>query len=93
MLTAALLAAVVTSGPVALPGPGGDVESLEKLWPGVRDSTEEVFISSDPNVAAWGEGSERRVRTIVAPVDAPWLGQHILYLEEFLHDDPDSIRR
>jgi hypothetical protein len=33
------------------------------------------------------------VRTVVAPVDAPWLGQHVLYLEEFLHDDPDSIRR
>jgi CpeT/CpcT family (DUF1001) len=29
----------------------------------------------------------------VAPVDAPWLGLHVLYLEEFLHDDPDSIRR
>jgi hypothetical protein len=70
-----------------------DVESLEKLWPGVRDSTEEVFISSEPDVAAWGEGSERRVRTVVEPVKAPWLGQHILYLEEFLHDDPDSIRR
>jgi hypothetical protein len=93
LLTAALLAVVVTSGPVAVAGPAGDVESLEKLWPGVRDSTEEVFISSEPNVAAWGEGSERRVRTIVAPVEAPWLGQHILYLEEFLHDDPDSIRR
>src|SRR5262245_17417803 len=93
LLTAALLAAAVTSGPVTVAGPAGDVESLEKRWPGVRDATEEVFISSEPNVAAWGEGSERRVRTIVAPVEAPWLGQHVLYLEEFLHDDPDSIRR
>jgi hypothetical protein len=33
------------------------------------------------------------VRTIIAPVEAPWLGQHVLYLEEFLHDDPESIRR
>ena len=70
-----------------------DVGFLENLWPGVRDSTEEVFISSEPNVSAWGEGAERRVRTVVEPIQAPWLGRHILYLEEFLHDDPDSIRR
>jgi len=93
MLLIAGVAAIVTAGPIAIAGSGGDVDTLEKLWPGVRDSTEEVFISSDPNVAAWGEGSERRVRTVVAPVEAPWLGQHVLYLEEFLHDDPESIRR
>jgi hypothetical protein len=93
MLLIAGVAAIVTAGPIAIAGTGGDVDTLEKLWPGVRDSTEEVFISSDPNVKAWGEGSERRVRTVVAPVEAPWLGQHVLYLEEFLHDDPESIRR
>jgi hypothetical protein len=89
MLLLASVAAAVIAGPVT----SGDVEALGKMWPGVRDSTEEVFISSDPNVSAWGEGSEKRVRTVVAPIDAPWLGQHVLYLEEFLHDDPDSIRR
>jgi len=89
MLLLASVAAAVTAGPVL----SSEVESLGKLWPGVRDSTEEVFVSSDPSVAAWGEGSEKRVRTVVAPVEAPWLGQHVLYLEEFLHDDPDSIRR
>ena len=93
MLLIAGVAAMVTAGPIAIAGSGGDVEALEQLWPGVRDSTEEVYVSSDPNVAAFGEGSERRVRTVVAPVEAPWLGQHVLYLEEFLHDDPESIRR
>jgi hypothetical protein len=93
MLLIAGVAAIVTAGPITIAGAGGDVESLEKLWPGVRDSTEEVFVSSGPAVTAWGEGTEKRVRTVVAPVEAPWLGQHVLYLEEFLHDDPDSIRR
>jgi len=92
MLLAGVVA-IVTAGPIAIAGAGDDVNTLEKMWPGVRDSTEQVFISSDPNVAAWGEGSERRVRTIIAPVEAAWLGQHVLYLEEFLHDDPESIRR
>jgi hypothetical protein len=89
MLLLASVAAVLTAGPIL----SSDVDSLEKLWPGVRDSTEEVFVSSDPNVATWGEGAEKRVRTVVAPVEASWLGQHVMYLEEFLHDDPDSIRR
>jgi len=93
MLLLAGVAAIVTAGQLAIAGTAGDLDSLEKLWPGVRDSTEEVFISSDPNVTAWGEGAEKRVRTIVAPVEAPWLGPHVLYMEEFLHDDPDSIRR
>src|ERR1700724_26773 len=89
MLLLAGVAAIVTAGPIT----SGDVDSLEKVWSGVRDSTEEVFVSSDPSVTAWGEGAEKRVRTVVEPVEAPWLGQHVLYLEEFLHDDPESIRR
>jgi CpeT/CpcT family (DUF1001) len=89
MLLLASVAAAVTAGPVI----SSDVEALAKMWPGIRDSTEEVFVSSGPNVSAWGEGAEKRVRTVVAPVEAPWLGQRVLYLEEFLHDDPDSIRR
>jgi hypothetical protein len=93
MLLLAGVAAMLIAGPIANIGPGSDVDSLVRLWPGVRDSTEEVFVSSEPNVASWGEGAEKRVRTVVGPVDAPWLGQHVLYLEEFLHDDPDSIRR
>lgn len=93
MLLLAGVAAFVTAGQVAIAAGGGDLDSLEKLWPGVRDSTEEVYVSSDPSVTAWGEGAEKRVRTIVAPVEAPWLGAHVLYMEEFLHDDPDNIRR
>src|SRR6201994_1646328 len=89
MLLLAGVAALVTSGALG----GNDVEALEHLWPGVRDTTEEVFIGNDAGVSSWGEGSERRVRTIVAPVSAPWLSGHVLYLEEFLHDDPDTIRR
>jgi hypothetical protein len=93
MLLIAGVAALVTSGAAELTGVASEVDSLAQVWPGVRDSIEEVFISSSPSPSVWGEGSERRVRTIVTPVEAPWLGQHVLYLEEFLHDDPDIIRR
>src|SRR5262245_37949115 len=93
MLLIAGVAALVTSAPIELTGVPSQVDALARIWPGIRDSVEEVFVSSSPKPSVWGEGAERRVRTIVTPVDAPWLGPHVLYLEEFLHDDPDSIRR
>ena len=70
-----------------------DVDSLEQLWSGTRDSSEQVVVSSDPGINSWPESSERRVRAVVQPVVLPWLGAHVLYFEEFLHDDPDELRR
>ncbi len=34
-----------------------------------------------------------RVRTVVTRVYLPWLGARVLYLEEFLHDQPGVLRR
>jgi hypothetical protein len=71
----------------------GDVASLELVWSGVRDSSEQVVMSVDAPPTAWPQANERRVRTVVAPVDIAWLGAHVLYLEEFLEDDPEHPRR
>jgi hypothetical protein len=70
-----------------------DVDALQQLWSGIRDSSEQVVVSGDAGVTSWPESSERRVRAVVQPVALPWLGSHVLYLEEFLHDDPDNLRR
>lgn len=72
---------------------GTDVDALQRLWSGIRDSSEQVVISGDTGINSWPESGERRVRAVVAPVALPWLGAHILYFEEFLHDDPDNLRR
>ena len=74
-------------------GAGSDVERLEKLWPGLHDSTEQTVVNSQRGLASWTEGVEHRVRTVVAPITVPWLGPHVLYLEEFLQDEPDQLRR
>ena len=70
-----------------------DVAALERMWSGARDSTEQVVMSLDRGAARWREASEQRVRTIVAPVSIAWLGAHVLYLEEFIEDDPQEPRR
>jgi hypothetical protein len=70
-----------------------DVDALQHLWSGIRDTSEQVVVSADTGINSWPESSERRVRAVVAPVALPWLGAHVLYFEEFLHDDPDNLRR
>jgi CpeT/CpcT family (DUF1001) len=70
-----------------------DVATLERLWSGVRDSSEQVVMSLDQGPEQWLQTGELRVRTIVAPVNVAWLGSHVLYLEEFLEDDPENPRR
>ena len=71
----------------------GDVIALERTWSGVRDSSEQVVLTLERGAALWPQASERRVRTIVAPVELAWLGGHVLYLEEFIEDDPQQPRR
>jgi hypothetical protein len=66
---------------------------LMQLWPGVRDSSEQVVVSPDRGPATYSDREELRVRTVVARVQVPWLGLRVLYLEEFLHDDPGAVRR
>lgn len=64
-----------------------------QLWPGVRDSTEQVIVSPDRGPATFSDQEELRVRTVIARVQVPWLGLRVIYLEEFLHDNPGALRR
>src|ERR1700730_13105457 len=87
---------VLVAGVMALaagPAAGTDVDALQQLWSGTRDSSEQGVVSGEASISSWPESSERRVRAVVSPVALPWLGAHVLYLEEFLHDDPDNRRR
>ncbi len=88
-----LLIAAAASVPAFATPAGTDLDALQQLWSGVRDSSEQVLVSGDSGINSWPDSSERRVRAIVAPVALPWLGSHVLYFEEFLHDDPDNLRR
>ena len=70
-----------------------DVAELERMWSGVRDSSEQVVLNLDHGAAEWAQLSEQRVRTVVAPLGSASLGAHVLYLEEFIQDDPQQLRR
>jgi hypothetical protein len=66
---------------------------LAQIWPGVRDSTEQVVVAPDRDPATFSDQGEQRIRTVVARVQMPWLGLRVLYLEEFPHDEPGALRR
>lgn len=68
-------------------------DQLVQVWPGVRDSNEQVVLSPDRGPATLSDQEGLRVRTVVARVQVPWLGLRVLYLEEFLHDQPGALRR
>jgi hypothetical protein len=68
-------------------------DELAALWTGVFDTGEQVVYGGDDDSELASDIDERRVRTMVVPVSLPWLGTQVLYLEEFLHEDPGNPRR
>ena len=92
MLMFAALAAMAAAT-TGTTGVDADVDALHRLWPGAHDSNEQTIVNMDHGLVGWTEDVEHRVRTIVAPIDIPSLGKHVLYLEEFVQDEPDELRR
>jgi hypothetical protein len=64
---------------------------LAHLWIGSYDITEEL-ITSDTEDSPLASPTER-VQINVRRVTLPWLGTHVLYVEEFPYDEPFEVRR
>lgn len=90
ILLALPLAAGARGSPAS--GPQSAVRALVESWTGVYDDLEQVTFDAHGRSPLVSD-DERRIRTIVAPVSLPWLGPHVLYLEEFREDHPDDPRR
>jgi hypothetical protein len=68
-----------------------EITELMQRWSGLHDTAVQVILDDHSPQAAAAEAS--RLRTVVQPVELPWLGQTVLYLEETLHDVPGAPRR
>lgn len=73
-------------------GAEATLRALVESWSGVYDDLEQV-IFDERGVSPLAADDNRRIRTVVLPIELPWLGPHVLYLEEFRQDDPDDPRR
>lgn len=87
-LLACVLFGYAGAGVAAAPD---DLTDLMRLWSGVHDSALQVILDDHSPQAAAADAS--RLRTVIEPVDLPWLGSSVLYLEETLHDVPGAPRR
>jgi len=78
-------------GSAAAAAPSSEIDDLMRLWSGVHDNAVQVILDDHSPQAAAADVS--RLRTVIEPVDLPWLGATVLYLEETLHDVPGAPRR
>jgi hypothetical protein len=98
-ISIALASLVVLAAPAEKPSASASLDALTpadalmRLWPGVRDSSEQTVVSADPSQRIFDDDEPTRVRTVVSRVNLPWLGTRVLYLEEFLHEQPSVLRR
>jgi hypothetical protein len=87
------LGAALAAGPPASSAPetSPEIADLMQRWSGVHDVAVQVILDDHSPQAAAADAA--RLRTVIEPVDLPWLGQTVLYLEETLHDVPGAPRR
>jgi hypothetical protein len=68
-----------------------EITDLMQHWSGVHDTAVQVILDEHSPQAAAADVS--RLRTVIEPIEVPWLGPTVLYLEETLHDVPGAPRR
>jgi hypothetical protein len=81
-----------TSGP-SVEAPAEDRESLATLWAGMYDMTEELIATQGEETELGGRLDQQRLQINVRRVSLPWLGTHVLYVEEYPYDEPFELRR
>jgi hypothetical protein len=64
---------------------------LTQLWSGIYDMNEEL-VAGVPRDSPLAPETER-VQINVRRVPLPWLGTHVLYVEEYPYDEPFELRR
>lgn len=73
--------------------PPDERDALADLWSGMYDISEEMITgeAGDSPLASLTE--QERVQVNVRRIPLPWLGTHVLYVEEYLYDEPFERRR
>ena len=66
---------------------------LADLWSGIYDITEELIASEARDSPLVPLVDQERVQINVRQIALPWLGSHVLYVEEYPYDEPFERRR
>jgi hypothetical protein len=68
-------------------------DALAELWSGMYDISEELITGEVPDSPLASLTDQQRVQINVRRIPLPWLGSHVLYVEEYLYDEPFERRR
>jgi hypothetical protein len=70
-----------------------ELEYLVAIWPGDYDNREQLTFDASVGKQDMDSGGHLRVHSQISRVDVPALGDYVLYVEEYKHNDPTSIFR
>ena len=70
-----------------------ELEYLVAMWPGDYDNREQLAFDASVGKKDMDSGGHLRVHSQIRRVDVPALGDYVLYVEEYKHNDPTSIFR
>jgi CpeT/CpcT family (DUF1001) len=89
------LAAVTLAGwaSAAPPATVNERDALTQLWSGMYDMSEELVTGAAQDSPLAPLTEQTRVQVNVRRVQLPWLGTHVLYVEEYPYDEPFELRR
>jgi hypothetical protein len=83
----------VSAGPRAAEPAPNDRDALMQIWAGMYDMSEELVAGSEVDLPLVPRFETQRIQTHVRRIQLPWLGSHVLYVEEFPFDQPFESRR
>lgn len=66
---------------------------LAELWAGTYDISEELVASEDEASPLAPLAEQQRMQINIRRIALPWLGSHVLYVEESPYDEPLELRR
>jgi hypothetical protein len=66
---------------------------LAELWSGTYDVSEQLIAGSAGDSPLAPLSEQERVQVNVRRIQMPWLGTHVLYVEEYPYDEPFERRR
>ena len=73
--------------------PGDERDALAELWAGTYDISEEMVASEDESSPLAPLVETQRLQINIRRITLPWLGSHVLYVEESPYDEPFEFRR
>jgi hypothetical protein len=73
--------------------PANDRDALAQLWSGMYDMSEELVASDDGGSPLAPLLETQRIQVNVRRIQLPWMGSHVLSVEEFPYDQPFEARR